>query len=188
MIKVHRRTVGRVLGAAAIIGLGFATLADAASERVPRDLGPRTGVVVAVAHGYPPGTIVIFSDKRTLDLVLGGDRARRYQIGVGRNGFRWSGVVKVGRKAEWPDWRPPAEMKARSPELPEIVPAGPFNPMGARGIYLYRGNTDTLYRIHGTNDRSTVGEFASSGCFRMSNADVIDLYDRVRIGTMVVVQ
>ncbi|WP_050577481.1 L,D-transpeptidase [Sinorhizobium arboris] len=173
---------------AAIFVIGLASSAEAASERVPRDLGPRTGVVVTAAHEYPPGTVVVFSDKRTLDLVLSGGRAMRYRIGVGRNGFRWSGVVKVGRKAEWPDWRPPAEMKARSPELPEIVPAGPFNPMGARGIYLYRGNADTLYRIHGTNDRSTVGEFASSGCFRMSNADVIDLYERVRIGTTVVVK
>ena len=112
----------------------------------------------------------------------------RYGIGVGRDGFRWSGVVKVGHKAEWPDWRPPAEMKARAPDLPELVPAGPLNPLGARGIYLYRGNADTLYRIHGTNDQSTVGGFASSGCFRMSNADVIDLYSRVKVGATVIVK
>jgi lipoprotein-anchoring transpeptidase ErfK/SrfK len=97
-------------------------------------------------------------------------------------------VVRVGHKAEWPDWRPPAEMKVRAPDLPELVPAGPFNPLGARGIYLYRGNADTLYRIHGTNDQSTVGGFASSGCFRMSNADVIDLYNRVKVGATVIVK
>jgi lipoprotein-anchoring transpeptidase ErfK/SrfK len=177
----------RVTGTAAILGLVFFAGA-AASERVPRDLGPRTGTVVAAAQDYPSGTVVILSDKRTLDLVLSGNRAIRYRIGVGRDGFRWRGVVRVGRKTEWPDWRPPAEMKARAPELPELVPAGPFNPMGARGIDLYREGADTLYRIHGTNEQSTVGDFASSGCFRMSNADVIDLYDRVKIGAKVVVK
>ncbi|WEX91363.1 L,D-transpeptidase [Sinorhizobium garamanticum] len=177
-----------MLIAAAIASIGLTPSADAAGERVPRSLGPRTRVVVATPQDYPPGTIIILSDKRTLDLVLSRSRAIRYRIGVGRDGFRWSGVVRVGRKAEWPDWRPPAEMKARAPELPELVPAGPFNPMGARGIYLYRGGADTLYRIHGTNEQSTVGEFASSGCFRMSNADVIDLFDRVRIGATVVVK
>ncbi|THK36090.1 L,D-transpeptidase [Ensifer sp. MPMI2T] len=187
--KGARPAISRVmLIAAAIAALGLTPSADAASARVPRDLGPRTGVVVAAAQDYPPGTIIILSDRRTLDLVLSGSRAIRYRIGVGRDGFRWSGVVRVGRKAEWPDWRPPAEMRARAPELPELVPAGPFNPMGARGIYLYRGGADTLYRIHGTNEQSTVGEFASSGCFRMSNADVIDLFDRVKIGATVVVK
>ncbi|MEY9627234.1 lipoprotein-anchoring transpeptidase ErfK/SrfK [Sinorhizobium fredii] len=170
--------------------LGFVGLADGAdaSNRVPRDLGPSTATIVTAEHSYPPGTIVVLSDKRALDLVLSGNRALRYKIGVGRDGFRWSGVVRVGRKTEWPDWRPPAEMKARTPGLPELVPAGPFNPMGARGIYLFRGNADTLYRIHGTNEQSTVGEFASSGCFRMSNADVIDLYKRVKVGATVVVK
>jgi len=174
--------------ASLVLPLAFPSAAGAASTRVPRDLGATTASVVDAAHNYPAGTIVISSDKRTLDLVISGNRALRYRIGVGRDGFRWTGVVKVGRKAEWPDWRPPAEMKARSPELPELVPAGPFNPMGARGIYLYRGGADTLYRIHGTNEQSTVGEFASSGCFRMSNADVIDLYNRVKLGATVVVK
>lgn len=173
-----------------MLALVFGACADqaAASEQVPRSLGPTTATIVPSEQSYPPGTVVILSSRRTLDLVLPGNRALRYRIGVGRDGFRWSGVVKVGRKAEWPDWRPPAEMKARAPELPELVPAGPFNPMGARGIYLYRGGADTLYRIHGTNEQSTVGEFASSGCFRMSNADVIDLYNRVKIGATVVVK
>ncbi|WFU50351.1 L,D-transpeptidase (plasmid) [Sinorhizobium terangae] len=174
---------------AATAAIGLAPLAGVvASERVPRTLGHRTGIVVAATQDYPPGTIVIHSSKRTLDLVLSRSRAIRYRIGVGRDGFRWSGVVRIGHKAEWPDWRPPAEMRARAPELPELVPAGPFNPMGARGIYLYREGTDTLYRIHGTNEQSTVGEFASSGCFRMSNADVIELFERVKIGATVVVK
>lgn len=159
-----------------------------ASGSVPRSLGPKTGSVVTLDKDYPAGTIVVASQARTLDLVLPGKRAIRYRIGVGRDGFRWSGVVKIGRKAEWPDWRPPAEMKARAPELPELVPPGPFNPLGARGIYLYRGGADTLYRIHGTNEQSTVGQFASSGCFRMSNADVIDLYERVKVGATVIVK
>ena len=131
---------------------------------------------------------MVGSQEWTLDLVISGNRAIRYRIGVGRDGFRWNGVVKVGRKAEWPDWRPPAEMKARAPELPELVPPGPFNPLGARGIYLYQGSADTLYRIHGTNEQSTVGQFASSGCFRMSNADIIDLYGRVTVGATVIVK
>lgn len=169
-------------------GLGCAATDGLASGLVPRSLGPKTSAAVTVEKSYPAGTIVIVSENRTLDLIVSGNRAIRYKIAVGRDGFRWSGVVKVGRKAEWPEWRPPAEMKARAPELPELVPAGPFNPLGARGIYLYRGTADTLYRIHGTNDQSTVGNFASSGCFRMSNADVIDLYDRVKVGATVIVR
>ncbi len=159
-----------------------------AGGTVPRSLGPKTSAVVTIEYKYPTGTIIVGSQGRTLDLVISGNRAIRYRIGVGRDGFRWSGVVKVGRKAEWPDWRPPAEMKARAPELPELVPPGPFNPLGARGIYLYRGSADTLYRIHGTNEQSTVGQFASSGCFRMSNADIIDLYGRVTVGATVIVK
>ena len=160
----------------------------AAAGLVPRSLGPTTAAVVTIEKSYAAGTIVIVSGNRTLDLVISEGRAIRYKIGVGRDGFRWSGTVKVGRKAEWPDWRPPAEMKARAAELPDLVPAGPLNPLGARGIYLYKGGTDTLYRIHGTNEQSTVGGFASSGCFRMSNADVIDLYARVKVGSTVIVK
>ncbi|ACP22533.1 hypothetical protein NGR_b10800 (plasmid) [Sinorhizobium fredii NGR234] len=170
------------------LSLSFPEREAAANAQVPRDLGPTTATVISARQNYSAGTIVIFSENRTLDLVVSDNRAIRYRIGVGRDGFRWSGVVKVGRKAEWPEWRPPAEMKTRVPGLPELVPAGPFNPMGARGIYLYRGSADTLYRIHGTNEQSTVGEFASSGCFRMSNADVIDLYKRVKVGATVVVE
>ncbi|MCA1405873.1 L,D-transpeptidase [Ensifer sp. IC3342] len=186
-----QRTAGvpvRVIFVAAALALIASPATVLATNLVPRSLGPATGVVVTAKQKYPAGTIVIVSANRTLDLVVSGNRAIRYRIGVGRDGFRWSGIVKVGRKAEWPDWRPPAEMKARVAGLPELVPAGPLNPMGARGIYLYRGKADTLYRIHGTNEQSTVGDFASSGCFRMSNADVIDLYDRVKVGTTVIVK
>ncbi|MCV9961697.1 L,D-transpeptidase [Pararhizobium sp. BT-229] len=190
---LHRKDAAgaRVLrGILVALSLGLATVSTAAlaSGQVPRNLGPATATTVTVGQSHPAGTIVIDSKDRTLDLVVSGNRAIRYRIGVGRDGFRWSGVVKVGHKAEWPDWRPPAEMRARAPDLPELVPAGPFNPLGARGIYLYRGNADTLYRIHGTNDQSTVGGFASSGCFRMSNADVIDLYSRVKVGATVIVK
>ncbi|MGR9434516.1 L,D-transpeptidase [Rhizobium leguminosarum] len=184
---------GRIRSRAADVGLAvLAILAAvgnaAAGGLVPRSLGPTTSAVVTIEKSYAAGTIVIVSGNRTLDLVISEGRAIRYKIGVGRDGFRWSGTVKVGRKAEWPDWRPPAEMKARSAGLPDIVPAGPLNPLGARGIYLYKGGTDTLYRIHGTNEQSTVGGFASSGCFRMSNADVIDLYARVKVGSTVIVK
>lgn len=192
---VHRTgaspaTAGRVLALACLLLLAGWSGHPAAfgQARVPRDLGPKTGSVVTLSQSYPVGTIVVHSDARMLDLVISGGRAIRYRIGVGRDGFRWRGVVKVGRKAEWPEWRPPAEMKLRAPGLPELVPPGPFNPLGARGIYLFQEGRDTLYRIHGTNDQSTVGDFASSGCFRMSNADVIDLYDRIRVGATVIVQ
>ena len=137
----------------AIVGLAvlaiLAAVGDAAAGGlVPRSLGPTTSAVVTIEKSYAAGTIVIVSGNRTLDLVISEGRAIRYKIGVGRDGFRWSGTVKVGRKAEWPDWRPPVEMKARAAGLPDLVPAGPLNPLGARGIYLYKGGTDTLYRIH----------------------------------------
>ncbi|ACI57655.1 ErfK/YbiS/YcfS/YnhG family protein (plasmid) [Rhizobium leguminosarum bv. trifolii WSM2304] len=184
---------GRISSRAASAGLAVLAILAAAGNAapaglVPRSLGPTTSAVVTIEKSYAAGTIVIVSSNRTLDLVISEGRAIRYKIGVGRDGFRWSGTVKVGRKAEWPDWRPPAEMKARAAGLPDLVPAGPLNPLGARGIYLYKGGADTLYRIHGTNEQSTVGGFASSGCFRMSNADVIDLYERVKVGSTVIVK
>jgi lipoprotein-anchoring transpeptidase ErfK/SrfK len=170
------------------LAIFFAPGASHAGQKVPRTLGPTTASEIAVTTGQPAGTIIIATDKRTLDLVLSKDRVLRYRIGVGRDGFRWTGTVRVGNKAEWPDWRPPAEMRARAPDLPEMVPAGPFNPLGARGLYLFKGGKDTLYRIHGTNETSSVGDFVSSGCFRMTNTDVIDLYNRVRIGATVIVK
>jgi len=119
-----------------------------------------------------------------LYLVLPDGKAKRYGIGVGRWGFKWSGVEKISRKAEWPDWHPPAEMREREPNLPEMMPGGPDNPLGARAMYL--GNT--LYRIHGTAQPWTIGTSVSSGCIRLRNEDVEDLYDRVDVRTKVVVQ
>ncbi|MBI5321520.1 L,D-transpeptidase [Bradyrhizobium sp.] len=130
-----------------------------------------------------PGTIVIDTGGTALYYVLGGGRAIRYGVGVGREGFTWSGVQTVSRKSEWPDWHPPAEMIARQPYLPRFMAGGPGNPLGARAMYL----GSSQYRIHGTNDPSTIGKFVSSGCIRMTNEDVIDLFSRVDIGTRVVV-
>ncbi len=135
-----------------------------------------------------PGTILISTGARTLDLVVAPGKVARYSIGVARDGFVWTGTVRVGRKAEWPEWRPPAEMLKRDPGLPRVVPPGPYNPLGARALYLFEGSRDTLYRIHGTNDAPSVGGFVSSGCFRMTNADVLELYAQVRIGAKVVVE
>jgi lipoprotein-anchoring transpeptidase ErfK/SrfK len=130
-----------------------------------------------------PGTIVIDTGGTALYYVLGQGRAIRYGVGVGREGFTWSGVQTISRKAEWPDWHPPAEMIARQPYLPRFMAGGPGNPLGARAMYL--GNS--VYRIHGTNDPSTIGKFVSSGCIRLTNEDVTDLFSRVNVGTKVVV-
>ncbi len=131
-----------------------------------------------------PGTVVIDSNQRYLYVVQPDNRALRYGIGVGRDGFRWSGVLKIARKQEWPDWRPPPEMIQRQPYLPRFMAGGPGNPMGARAMYL--GNT--VYRIHGTNQPQTIGSAVSSGCFRLVNDDVSDLYNRVDVGTKVIVR
>jgi lipoprotein-anchoring transpeptidase ErfK/SrfK len=139
--------------------------------------------VVAFNSSEAPGTIVIDTANTTLYFVLGQGRAIRYGVGVGREGFTWSGVQTVSRKAEWPDWHPPAEMIARQPYLPRFMAGGPGNPLGARAMYL--GNS--VYRIHGTNDASTIGKFVSSGCIRLTNEDVEDLFSRVGVGAKVVV-
>ena len=139
--------------------------------------------VVAYPTAEPAGTIIIDTAHAYLYLTLGGGKALRYGIGVGRQGFTWSGTETIVRKAEWPDWIPPVEMVARQPYLPRFVAGGPGNPLGARALYL--GNTD--YRIHGTNDPSSIGRHMSSGCIRLLNADVIDLYNRVGVGAKVVV-
>lgn len=139
--------------------------------------------IVAYPTREAPGTVVIDTPNTYLYFVLGNGRAVRYGIGVGRDGFRWSGVQRVARKAEWPDWHPPAEMVARQPYLPRFMAGGPSNPLGARALYL--GNS--IYRIHGTNAPSTIGGRVSSGCIRMLNEDVVDLYERVKVGTRVVV-
>ena len=138
-----------------------------------------------VAYNGPhrPGTIVIDTPKRFLYLVEPGGRAIRYGIGVGRPGFEWAGVKQVSRKAEWPDWTPPPEMLKRRPDLPRFMKGGPDNPLGARALYL----GSSLYRIHGTNEPWTIGQNVSSGCIRLMNEDVEDLYSRVRTGAKVVV-
>jgi len=130
-----------------------------------------------------PGTIVIDTPHTVLYYVLGDGRAVRYGVGVGREGFTWSGVKSIVRKTEWPDWYPPQEMIARQPYLPRMVAGGPGNPLGARAMYL--GSTE--YRIHGTNDPTTIGKHVSSGCIRLTNEDVEDLYSRVQIGAKVIV-
>ncbi len=131
-----------------------------------------------------PGTIIIQTAERFLYLVQGNNRALRYGIGVGRDGFQWQGQVKIARKQEWPDWRPPPEMIERQPYLPRFMAGGPGNPLGARAMYLGA----TVYRIHGTNQPETIGSAVSSGCFRLVNPDGIDLYDRIPVGTKVIVR
>jgi lipoprotein-anchoring transpeptidase ErfK/SrfK len=151
------------------------------------DPNQRTAALVANPTNEPPGTIVIDTRSRHLYLIQPGGQAIQYGIGVGRQGFEWKGMARVGRKAEWPRWIPPKEMLARRPELPESMEGGLENPLGARALYLYQGSKDTLFRIHGTNEPNTIGQAVSSGCIRMMNADVIDLYQRVGVGTRVVV-
>ncbi|MGA7430217.1 MAG: L,D-transpeptidase [Xanthobacteraceae bacterium] len=132
----------------------------------------------------PPGTIIIDTQERHLYLIQDQTHALRYGIGVGRDGFTWQGLLQISRKAEWPDWHPPPEMIERQPYLPRFMAGGPGNPLGARAMYL--GNT--VYRIHGTNAPETIGQAVSSGCFRLVNDDVIDLYGRVQVGTHVIVR
>lgn len=139
--------------------------------------------VVGFAGDVPPGSIVADTNRRLLYFVLADGTAVRYGIGVGREGFEWAGVQRISRKAEWPGWTPPAEMIQRRPELPRYMAGGPENPLGARALYLGA----TLYRIHGTNEEYSIGQAVSSGCIRMMNDDVIDLYGRAKVGTPVYV-
>ena len=134
-----------------------------------------------------PGTILVDTDARFLYYVVPGGKAIRYGVAVGEEAMAWSGVAKVGRMTEWPDWIPTPEIQARLGPYPARIPGGPANPLGARALYLYQGNKDTLYRIHGTNQPEYIGQAISSGCIRMTNEDVIDLFDRVRQGATVVV-
>ena len=139
--------------------------------------------IVSYGSTESPGTIIIDTPNTYLYFILGGGKAIRYGIGVGREGFTWSGVKNIERKSEWPDWIPPADMLHRQPYLPRFMAGGSGNPLGARAMYL----SGTVYRIHGTNAPATIGKQVSSGCIRMLNEDVIDLYDRTHIGTKVVV-
>jgi lipoprotein-anchoring transpeptidase ErfK/SrfK len=154
---------------------------DAADER----LDPKfQRTMVFFRSTEPSGTVIVQTSERFLYVVQPGGRALRYGIGVGRDGFQWQGLQKISRKQEWPDWTPPEEMIQRQPYLPRWMAGGPGNPLGARALYL--GNS--VYRIHGTNQPQTIGTAVSSGCFRLVNPDVIDLYDRVPVGTKVVVR
>lgn len=204
----------RILGSVAALALASLGLGGLSAEAQPLALGPAPpntifdGVVRDAPRGpfaaergaaqvpahlrrqivtyrtqEPPGTVIVDTPNTYLYYVLGGDKAIRYGIGVGREGFTWSGVRSIGRKAEWPDWIPPAEMVERQPYLPRWMAGGPSNPLGARALYL----SGTLFRIHGTNAPSTIGKHVSSGCIRMLNEDVIDLFNRVDLGTKVVV-
>jgi lipoprotein-anchoring transpeptidase ErfK/SrfK len=161
-----------------------AAVAPLTDESEPFELAPNLRrQIVAYPASVAPGTVIIDTANTYLYFVLGDGRAIRYGIGVGRQGFTWSGVERVTRKAEWPDWYPPAEMIARQPYLARFTAGGEGNPLGARAIYL--GNT--VYRIHGTNAPETIGTKVSSGCIRLLNADVVDLYSRVNVGTKIIV-
>ena len=146
--------------------------------------GPIPRTLVDFQGNYRPGSIIIDTRARRLYLVLGNGEALQYGIGVGRDGFRWGGVHRVTAKKEWPDWTPPATMLKRRPDLPRHMKGGIDNPLGARALYL----GSTIYRIHGSNEPETIGQAVSSGCFRMVNEDVIDLYNRVPVGAMVYVK
>ena len=162
------------------VRIGKLPAPKAATRKIDRQFLPQ---VVTFTGRQAPGTIVIDTNRRFLYLVLDGGKARRYGVGVGRPGFEWAGTHTVTAKAEWPIWTPPEEMLQRQPYLPASMKGGPNNPLGARALYL----GDTLYRIHGSNQPWTIGHAVSSGCIRMRNEDVIDLYDRVGVGTKVVV-
>jgi lipoprotein-anchoring transpeptidase ErfK/SrfK len=140
--------------------------------------------VVSYRTNETPGTIIVHTSERFLYVIQPGGRALRYGIGVGRDGFQWKGLQKISRKQEWPDWTPPPEMIERQPYLPRFMAGGPGNPMGARALYLGA----TVYRIHGTNQPHTIGSAVSSGCFRLVNNDIVDLYDRIPVGTKVIVR
>jgi lipoprotein-anchoring transpeptidase ErfK/SrfK len=145
--------------------------------------GPYKRQVVFFRSNEAPGTFVVNTPEHFLYVVLGNNRALRYGIGVGREGFQWSGLVRIAKMAEWPDWTPP-EMIQRQPYLPRFMAGGPGNPLGARAMYL----GGTVYRIHGTNQPETIGENISSGCFRLANGDVVDLYSHASVGTKVIIR
>ena len=154
---------------------------DAADEQLSPELQRQ---MVSYRTSEAPGTVIVQSSERFLYVVQPNGRAIRYGIGVGRDGFRWQGLLRITRKQEWPDWTPPPEMIERQPYLPRFMAGGQGNPLGARALYL----GTTVYRIHGTNQPQTIGTAVSSGCFRLVNADVIDLYDRIPVGTKVIVR
>ena len=168
-------------------GRSVAVAPSSNPDELTREAPTSTRTVMADPTGAAPGSITIDTEHRTLYLSMAGGQAMRYDVGVGREGFAWAGTARIARKAEWPGWTPPAEMLKRRPDLPRHMVGGIDNPLGARALYLYNGNGDTGYRIHGSNEPDTIGQAVSSGCIRMINADVEDLYSRVRVGTQVTV-
>jgi len=199
MIKLSHVLTGALVAASALFAdwataapAGYPFMSSRADQMAPLEEQTEQGFelpakfkrqVVGYSGGEAPGTIVIDTGNTFLYLVMPGNRAMRYGIGVGRDGFRWSGTQAITKKAEWPDWTPPPEMIARQPYLPRFMAGGETNPLGARAMYL--GNT--VYRIHGTNAPSTIGTRVSSGCIRLTNDDVTDLFSRVNVGTRVIV-
>ncbi len=197
-----RGVMMRAAAVAAVISLGAATAMAQARNPPPETMdigdepgrvstaetviedGPYARQMVFFRSSEPRNTVVIHTAERFLYVVMGNNRALRYGIGVGREGFQWAGLQKVTRKAEWPDWTPPPEMIQRQPYLPRFMAGGPGNPMGARALYL----GSTVYRIHGTNQPETIGQAISSGCFRLANGDVIDLFERVPVGAKVIIR
>jgi lipoprotein-anchoring transpeptidase ErfK/SrfK len=155
--------------------------------RLQREYPSSTREIMPDPTEEKPGTITVDTQNRYLYLSLPNGQAVRYGIGVGREGFTWKGRVRIGRKEVWPDWTPPKEMLKRRPDLPRHMAGGEENPLGARAMYLYSGARDTMFRIHGSNEPWTIGQAVSSGCIRMTNEDVSDLFSRVKVGTMVVV-
>jgi lipoprotein-anchoring transpeptidase ErfK/SrfK len=181
-----------------IVGLAIFAAAAQAAQRSPGLYGRSHSedyvppAVVAHRLPAPPGTVIVDTRRRRLWLVLSSDKALRYAVAVGRDGYSWRGTATIARKVEWPEWIPPREMVARAAAthrfLPTSVDGGRLNPLGARALYLFQGNRDTLIRIHGTNDPASIGRSVSSGCIRMRNEDVMDLYDRVAVGARVIVR
>jgi lipoprotein-anchoring transpeptidase ErfK/SrfK len=190
----RRSFVGLLLPGATVALAGCAGVP--LQQQSARTDGRSTRVATRYDTREKPGTIVVDPANYHLYLVQGGGQALQYGVGVGREGFGWSGAAIVHSKQEWPDWYPPREMLERKPEIAKAMvqmqggmgmPGGPENPLGARALYLWQGNKDTLYRIHGTNEPDTIGQNVSSGCIRLLNQDVVDLYDRVQVGSRVVV-
>jgi lipoprotein-anchoring transpeptidase ErfK/SrfK len=188
--RPSRRLFIAILSSAALSLVGCA-----AGPAEPR-YGSPTYKIVSFATREQPGTIVVDPTNHFLYLVQSGGQSLQYEVGVGKEGYGWSGVATVRNKQEWPDWYPTRETLERKPEIRQAIdrlpngtgiPGGPDNPLGARALYLWQGNTDTLYRIHGTNEPNTIGHDVSAGCIRMRNEDVIDLYNRTPVGTKVVV-
>ena len=157
------------------------------NTEISRKTPTTTKEIVSDPTNQRPGTITVDTMNRALYLSLPNGQAVRYGVGVGREGFTWSGHVRIGRKESWPVWTPPADMLKRRPDLPKHMAGGIDNPLGARAMYLYSGERDTMFRIHGSNEPWTIGEAVSSGCIRMLNADISDLYSRVKVGSLVIV-